>query len=379
MDDRCRRRRLLRLLKMNIPKIFIAATKQDEGKTTTALGLFIHLRKRFGEVGFMKPVGQKFVEPVSGLRVDKDVWLIRESFGIRDDAEAMSPVIIPPGFTKNYIDNRNPEKLSEKIISAFSSLSKNKKFMLLEGTGHAGVGSVVDLSNARVAELLDAPVIIVSSGGIGKPIDEIMLNVSLFKVRGVKIAGVILNKVLPNKLEQVRNYAGKALAWHNIKLLGVVPYEPYLSEPTLTEVRDKIKGKILCGVNNLSNLYSSAVLAVDFSSVIPEKVQKKTLLVTTGHQAEILVACANEEEETGGIKNKVSGILLVDGIEPKHHILKMLSHAEIPVIITEMSAFDATAKVSAMVAKTRPDNPEKVEKIEKLFDQFVDLNKILDL
>ena len=39
--------------------------------------------------------------------------------------------------------------------------------MLIEGTGHAGVGAVIGLSNARVAEMLEAPVVIVSEGAAG--------------------------------------------------------------------------------------------------------------------------------------------------------------------------------------------------------------------
>ncbi len=360
---------------MKIPRIFIAATKQDEGKTTAALGALIHLQRRFSNVGFMKPVGQKFVELDNGAKVDKDVWLVREAFNFDDAAELMSPVTIPPGFTKEYINNRNPETLSKKITAAFEKQSENKNFMLLEGTGHAGVGSVIDLSNARVAELLKSPVIIVSSGGIGKPIDEIMLNASLFKERGVKIAGVILNKVLPNKLQQIKDYAGKALAWHNLELLGVVPYEPLLSEPTLTEVCRKINGKVLSGQNKLSTLYSSAVLAVDCSSIIPKEIKNKTLLVTTGRQAELLIACANEDH----LKNKISGILLIDGIEPKSHILKMMELADLPVVVTEMNAFDATAKVSKMVAKTQPGNPEKINQIEKLFGEYVNMERIIEI
>ena len=58
--------------------------------------------------------------------------------------------------------------------------------VVVEGTGHAGVGAVVDLSNARVAAMLDAPVIIVSEGGIGRPIDEIVLNGALFAAHGVR-------------------------------------------------------------------------------------------------------------------------------------------------------------------------------------------------
>ena len=40
-----------------------------------------------------------------------------------------------------------------------------------------------------------------SQGGIGKPIDEVCVNQALFEKEGVEIIGVILNKVLPDKLD----------------------------------------------------------------------------------------------------------------------------------------------------------------------------------
>ena len=56
---------------------------------------------------------------------------------------------------------------------AFDRVAWEKDFVLCEGSGHAGVGSVFDLSNAQVAKIVGAKVIIVSQGGIGKPIDEV--------------------------------------------------------------------------------------------------------------------------------------------------------------------------------------------------------------
>ena len=76
-------------------------------------------------------------------------------------------------------------------IAAFA----NRDILLIEGTGHAGVGAVIGLSNAAVAAMLGAPAVIVSEGGVGRPIDEIVLNASLFARHGVKVAGAIVNKV----------------------------------------------------------------------------------------------------------------------------------------------------------------------------------------
>ena len=67
--------------------------------------------------------------------------------------------------------------------------------LLIEGTGHAGVGAVIGLSNAVVASMLGAPAMIISEGGVGRPIDEIVLNASLFAAHGVEVAGAIVNKV----------------------------------------------------------------------------------------------------------------------------------------------------------------------------------------
>ena len=52
---------------MKQKRIFIAATKQNDGKTTISLGLIRAFRKRFKNVGFIKPVGQRYVFEQMGI------------------------------------------------------------------------------------------------------------------------------------------------------------------------------------------------------------------------------------------------------------------------------------------------------------------------
>ena len=51
-------------------RIFIAATRMNDGKTTTSLALFSAIRSITDRVGFIKPVGQRFVE-VEGRQIDE--------------------------------------------------------------------------------------------------------------------------------------------------------------------------------------------------------------------------------------------------------------------------------------------------------------------
>ncbi len=129
-----------------------------------------------------------------------------------DPYELMSPVHIPRGFTKAFIRGDIVEDLGARIEAAHARLAEGREALLIEGTGHAGVGAVIGLSNAVVAARLRAPAVIVSEAGVGRPIDEIVLNAALFAQHGVPLAGAVVNKVDldadPSLAELLRDRAG---------------------------------------------------------------------------------------------------------------------------------------------------------------------------
>jgi dethiobiotin synthetase len=150
--------------------IFVAATKQHVGKTTTSLAVLSGLQKRFDNVGFLKPVGQQHVKvdidtddgESSSIRVDKDVVLIKEHFNLDHiDYKYMSPVIIPKGYTRRYVDGEiSTLDLQLAVEEAAEHIKARSDVMLIEGTGHCAVGSIVGLNNAKVAKLLGADMVL---------------------------------------------------------------------------------------------------------------------------------------------------------------------------------------------------------------------------
>ena len=97
----------------------------------------------------------------------------------------MSPIAVPRGFTENYIESPNREELMGQLDAATAALLR-KWVCFIRRHRSAGVGSVFDMCNADVAKQLGSKVVLVSIGGIGKSIDEIMLNRSVFKSKGVE-------------------------------------------------------------------------------------------------------------------------------------------------------------------------------------------------
>jgi hypothetical protein len=78
---------------------------------------------------------------------------------------------------------------------------------------------VLGMSNAQVAKILGTKVIIVTQGGIGKPIDEVAINQALFEREGVEIIGVIINKVLGTKVDYITDFARRGFKRKGLDLL----------------------------------------------------------------------------------------------------------------------------------------------------------------
>ena len=242
--------------------LFIAATGQNNGKTTTALAIFQHLveEAKWAPLSFMKPVGQRTIE-LQGVLADEDVLLMRDAFELKRDAHFMSPVTVPAGFTRQYLDGKTTNRhIEEAILGGWNALTAEGATVIVEGTGHAGVGSVFDMNNAMVAKLLNLPVVVVAEGGIGRPLDAIALNLALFEKHGADVQGVIFNKVQADKRDQVLEYGAKFLKRFGVEVLGAVEFSEVLRKPSLMRLLLDLKAELLCGENFLDRVPTSIII-----------------------------------------------------------------------------------------------------------------------
>jgi len=361
-------------LNLVTPRIYVAATRQDDGKTTCCVGLYAALRSKFPKIGYTKPVGQRFVE-VAGKKVDEDSVLVSNTYGVDLPIEAMSPIAVDRMFTRDYLQRGNLSAMKETIVSAFNRVAWEHDFVLIEGTGHAGVGSVLDLSNAQVAKLLGSKVVIVTTGGVGRPVDEVSLNLALFQKHGVEVIGVIMNKVLPSKMEALKPWAEKAFSRMGLPVLGMIPYLGELRRPTLSQVCEELGGEFLCGENLKRRRVRSVAVGAMTAARLKEQLMTGALLITPGDREDLLLA-AMEIQNQGGAELKLTGIVLTDGLRPQSGLLRMMGDRGLPVIAAAGDSYAVTAKIERMTVKTDPGDEEKIKVIQQVVAKHVDLKAI---
>ena len=361
-------------------RLYIAATNQHVGKTTTTLGIVQAFRQAGIRVGYCKPVGQEAVD-LENLQVDKDAILFSTMMDFDLVARVHSPVILGKGATQAFLDE--PEKFPYRnyVEKAAEILEKEYEMVIYEGTGHPGVGSVVGLSNADVAHLLGAPVILIVEGGVGNTIDRLNLCLSLFREKNVPIAGVIINKVHPDRIKKVNRYVGMKLEEWAIPLLGVLPYDKTLLYPLLDTIRTAINGRVLYNPEGMNNLVENVVAASLMGSHNFEEEQGVLLVASKNRLNESLLGIQKLCKQKGIEGCPLSGVIIT-GDGRKFHTLEGFEHEQyvnehkIPLIATPLDTYGTAVKISHLEVKINVQTLGKALRAIELVRENVDLSKI---
>lgn len=356
--------------------LFIAATGQNIGKTTTSLAILKKLKPDYPNLSFMKPVGQRTIE-INDEVADEDVLLMREVFKFQGRAKTMSPITVPAGFTRDYLDGKTDNsQIREAIIDSWEKLISCGGPVIVEGTGHAGVGSVFDMNNAHVASMLGLPTLLVAQGGIGRPLDEIALNLALFDKENVPVVGVIFNKAVSEKSQQVFEYCSKYLKKRGIKVLGVVDFNTILSRPSLRRLAHDLNADVLSGADHLDSVPTKIMTGAAALDYILDKTKQNTLIVTPASRSDVIIAAAqNFDCVRRGISTsniEFTGLCLTGDQDPHPDILKQARQCEIPILRIHMDVFETVEKIDRSLAKTLPTDKEKLSLIDQLYDQSID-------
>jgi hypothetical protein len=359
-------------------KIFVAATGQNSGKTTTSLSLLHLARQKYERIGFIKPIGPKPAS-LDGLDMDKDACLVAQVFGLERYKELMSPVVVKPGMTKKVLDGLiSPAELREKILRAIEILDRECDFLVIEGSGHSGVGSILGMSNARIARMIDAPVMMVTGGGIGNVVDSVHMNLALFRQEQAEIRAIAVNKIIPEKREETLHYLRTAFQGESFAVLGGFNYQPVLANPTLRRIADILDLPILGNRKAEMQIVHHVQIGAASTQRIVELLQDATLLLVTSSRDELLVTVANLYQMPE-YRSKIVGVVIPGKMPVSHITQQIIDRSNIPYMRTERSTTDIFLSISDDVSKITAEDTEKIALIHKLAELRFDFATVDEL
>ncbi len=356
-------------------KIFIAATGQNSGKTTTSLSLMHMAMKKYGKVGFIKPIGPKPAQH-EGLIADKDAILIARVFGLEDELSLMSPFVLHPGDTRRVLDGEiTREQVLYRIADAIDKLARKNDFLIIEGAGHTGVGSVIGCSNARIARLAAAPVMMMTGGGLGNVVDAACMNMALFEKEQVPVKSILVNKILPEKRERTLKYLELAFAESGVDVLGGFNYQPILANPTLRRIAGVLDIELHCSEEEAQRIVHNVQIGAASTQRVAGLLKESTLLIVNSSRDELLVTLANLYK-LPEYSDKLAGII-IPGVGPISAITqRIIENSGIPYMRAGRTSTTVFEIVKEDVSKVVAEDTEKINLIKELAEQRLDFDEI---
>ena len=357
-------------------KLFIAAIDRNSGKTTTSISLMHLALKKYGRVGFIKPFGGQTVLFRRRI-VDKDVALMAEVFGLTGDPTGMSPVVLAPDTTHKVVDGViSPDDLQRRIVLACTELEKKSDFIIIEGSGHPGVGSVMQISNARVARLLNAPVLLVTGGGLGNVVDRTAMIQALFEKEGCDLRAILVNKLIPEKRERSLDYLRRAFKDEPFQVLGGFDYQPVLANPTLRRITSVLNLPLHGNRRDLQRIIYKVMVGAASTQRVMELLSEPSLIIVTSSRNELLMTLANLYQMPR-YRSLIVGLVISGGAPISDITLQILDKSRIPYMRAEKSI---TAElyhiINKDVSKIIAEDREKLDLIRSLAEQTLDFEAI---
>lgn len=356
--------------------IFIAATGQNCGKTTTCIALMHLALQKYGRVGFIKPFGPKPAK-YHGIVMDKDAALMAQVFDLEKDLRLMSPVVVHGDTTRRVVDGEIlPAFIHEQIVHAYAELEKRCEFIIIEGSGHPGVGSVMKTSNARIARLLNAPVLMVTGGGLGNVVDQVCMALALFQKEGVDVRAVLANKLIPEKRVRTLYYLRRALEEEVMTVIGGIDYQPILANPTLRRISKLLELPLHGNKREASRILHNVQIGAASTQRVTEILQEHSLLIVTSSRDELLVTLANLYR-IPSYRSRIAGLVIPGTAQVSTITQMILDRSGIPYIRAEEHTTASLYRIiSEDVSKITAADTEKLNLIRRLAENDIDFELI---
>jgi BioD-like phosphotransacetylase family protein len=288
----------------------------------------------------------------------------------------MSPVVLESHTTREVLEGKkDPQQYLDAICSAVATLEKSCDFLIIEGAGHTGVGSVMGLNNAKLARQLNAPVLLVAGGGVGNVIDSIELNLALFRENGSEVRMILPNKLIKSKREATLKYLQLAFKGTAIQISGGFNYSPILANPTLTYVADLLGLDLQSAGDQGHRIVHHVQLGAASTQRVIDLLQESTLVIVPSSRDEVLVMLSTLYH-LPGFKEKIAG-LIINGLVPLAEIVqRVIDDAEIPYMRTPETMANLYTTMQQDVAKIGADDREKITLVQQLAEANLDFEFI---
>jgi dethiobiotin synthetase len=221
---------------MSLAGIFVVGTDTGVGKTRVAAAIAGELTREGRRVGVLKPVATGVVRAGATERCD-DAERLAEAVGGGVPLERVTPIrfeepLAPPVAARRAGAPLSRQDVEGAVASAIGWWAERVDVLVVEGVGGLLCPLAEGSTVADLASALDFPLVVVARRALGT-LNHTLLTVEAATLRGLRIAGLILNSPEPpsDPVVEATNAEELSRRIPGIPLLAEIPHEAEAGGP----------------------------------------------------------------------------------------------------------------------------------------------------
>ncbi|MEV0093281.1 phosphate acetyltransferase [Streptomyces sp. NPDC050738] len=347
--------------------VYVTGIDRGDGRQVIELGVMELLTRQVDRVGVFRPLVHD--------GPDRLFDLLRARYRLSQDPGSVYGLDYHEASTIQA--EQGTDELVSRLVDRFHQVAREYEVVLVLGTDFAGTQLPDELAiNARLANEFGASVIPVV-GGKGQTSESVRAETRnayrAYEALGCDVITVIVNRVAP----EARDEIAERLAARLPVPCAVLPDEPALAAPTVSQINHALGGTVLLGDD--AGLARDALDFVFGGAMLPKFLSALTpgcLVVTPGDRADLVVGSL--AAHSAGTP-PIAGVLLTLDERPGEAILKLADRLApgTPVIAVAGGSFPTAAELFALEGKLNAATPRKAETALGLFERYVDTTDLL--
>jgi phosphate acetyltransferase len=347
--------------------IYIATVESDSGKSLISLGLLRMMLTKSTKVGYFRPI----INELDNNGYDEHTNTAINFFNL--DTDYKDCYAYKQNEVVALLSEGKEDEVIQTVIEKYKKLEANYDYVLVEGTDFSGEGGFTELDvNLMIAKNLNIPALIVGSGNGKKKkdfINTMQLSYNSFISKEVDVIGIVANKIEEDEVAYIREELIKSFPKE--LQIDIIPKIDFLAFPTVKEVVQALKGRVLFGEQFLDNAIGSySTGAMQLRNYLT-RIKENALVITPGDRADIILGAL----QANASKNypKIAGIILTGTIIPEESILKLIEGVQstVPIISVDGGTFGISNKIGAVKSKIYFTHHKKIVLSLDTFDTYV--------
>jgi len=341
--------------------LYIGSSETYSGKTLTSIVLGTRWQRQGRRVGYFKPIGLLPVT-VGGAVSDEDALFVAKCLNLGLAPADLCPLVLTRG-----ICHMDPEAARGKVLEAFRSASEGADVMIVSGIGafHSR-GSMLGLNGVRVAELLDAKVLLIGKCESYLDADSLL---ACRRALGERLVGAFLNLVPPRLKEEIWDDVVPCLEASGLTIFGMMPKDPVLHSVTVKELAEATGGEFLCGAEAADELVENFVvgaMGVEYALRYFRRTPRKCV-ITGGDRSDLQLAA---------LETPTRCLVLTGDLRPSHTVLARAKEIGVPVLLVKDDTLGTVTTIDEMLGKLRVRESKKINHAIEQFEANLELAKL---